>query len=84
LALPGCNGSDEDVLTYALFPQVAARFFASRAQGPKNVGKAPAAAAPAAPAAPVKAGDGKGPISSPVTYEVKIGDRSHKVTVTPV
>jgi methylmalonyl-CoA carboxyltransferase 5S subunit len=87
LALPGCNGSDEDVLTYALFPQVAPRFFASRAQGPKSVGKAPAPAVPApaaAPAAPVKQADGKGPITSPVTYEVRIGDRSHKVTVTPV
>ena len=33
LALKGCNGSDEDVLTYAMFPQVAAKFFASRAEG---------------------------------------------------
>ena len=39
LALEGCNGSDEDVLTYAMFPQVAPKFFAHRAEGPKNVGK---------------------------------------------
>src|SRR5215831_8113456 len=36
LALKGCNGSDEDVLTYAMFPQVAAKFLAARADGPKN------------------------------------------------
>ena len=30
LALAGCNGSDEDVLTYAMFPQVAPKFFKSR------------------------------------------------------
>jgi hypothetical protein len=29
MALPGCNGSDEDVLTYAMFPQVAPKFFAT-------------------------------------------------------
>ena len=39
LALDGCNGSDEDVLTYAMFPQVAPKFFASRAEGPKNLSK---------------------------------------------
>jgi methylmalonyl-CoA carboxyltransferase 5S subunit len=79
LALKGCNGSDEDVLTYAMFPQVAPKFFGQRAEGPKNLGKKPEAAKPAA-----KPAEGKGPITSPVTYEVRIGDRSHKVTVTPV
>ena len=43
LALEGCNGSDEDVLTYAMFPQVAPKFFAHRADGPRNVSKKPAA-----------------------------------------
>src|SRR5262249_31056256 len=42
LALKGCDGTDEDVLTYAMFPQVAPKFFAGRAEGPKNVGKTPA------------------------------------------
>jgi methylmalonyl-CoA carboxyltransferase 5S subunit len=83
LALKGCNGSDEDVLTYAMFPQVAAKFFASRAEGPKNVTKAAPEAPKAAPPAP-KVGDGKGPVMVPVTYQVKIGDKSHKVTVEPV
>ena len=39
--LAGCNGSDEDVLTHAMFPQVAPKFFKSRAEGPKNVGADP-------------------------------------------
>lgn len=81
LALQGCNGTDEDVLTYAMFPQVAPKFFASRPEGPKNVGKSPAAA-PAAPAP--KPGEAKGPITSPVTYEIRVGNKSHKVTVQPV
>jgi methylmalonyl-CoA carboxyltransferase 5S subunit len=80
LALKGCNGTDEDLLTYAMFPQVAPKFFATRAEGPKNVSKKPADAK-AAPAA--KPTDGKAALSGPVTYEVRIGDKSHKVTVAP-
>jgi methylmalonyl-CoA carboxyltransferase 5S subunit len=84
IATKGCNGTDEDVLTYAMFPQVAPKFFGTRDQGPKNVGKAPAAkaATPAAGAAPA-AGNGKGPVTGPVSYDVKVGDRTHRVTVTP-
>ncbi len=81
LALKGCNGSDEDVLTYAMFPQVAAKFFASRAEGPKNLTKTPPEAPKAAP--PAKTGDGKPPITAPVSYQIKIGNKSHKVTVEP-
>jgi methylmalonyl-CoA carboxyltransferase 5S subunit len=85
LGLTGCDGSDEDVLTFAMFPQVAPKFFATRAEGPKNVGKDPAAAAAAKPASAgaAKPTDGKGPVTSPVTYEVRIGDKSHTVTVAP-
>jgi len=86
LALAGCNGSDEDVLTFAMFPQVAPKFFASRADGPKNVGKVPSepvAAASKASDGQAKAADGKGPITSPVTYEVHVGKNKHKVTVSP-
>jgi len=79
LALDGCNGSDEDVLTFAMFPQVASKFLAQRGEGPKNVGKKPAAAAKSA--APV--GDGKAPVSSRVEYRIKIGDKSHNVVVEP-
>jgi methylmalonyl-CoA carboxyltransferase 5S subunit len=84
LALKGCNGSDEDVLTYAMFPQVAAKFFAQRAEGPKNLTKSPTEAKPSGPAAPVKPVDGKGPITTPVTYQIKVGEKSHKVTVEPM
>jgi methylmalonyl-CoA carboxyltransferase 5S subunit len=85
LALKGCNGSDEDVLTYAMFPQVAAKFLAARAEGPRNLTKAPPEAPKAAaPTPPAKVGDGKGPVTSPVTYQIKVGDKSHKVTVEPV
>ncbi len=45
----GFNGSDEDVLTYAMFPQVAANFFKSRAEGPKRLGKDPVKTTVAAP-----------------------------------
>lgn len=83
LALPGCNRSDEDVLTYAMFPQVAPKFFAQRTQGPKNLTKTAAEPAKAAPAAAGKSGDGKGPITATVTYQIKIGDKSHQVTVEP-
>jgi methylmalonyl-CoA carboxyltransferase 5S subunit len=84
LGLKGCNGTDEDVLTYAMFPQVAPKFFSTRADGPKNVSKASteAAAAPK-PVAAAKSTDGNGPITSPVTYEIRIGEKSHKVTVQP-
>src|SRR5205085_8678925 len=62
LALKGCNGTDEDVLTHAMFPQVASKFFAHRHEGPKNVGKDPLAAESKAPApAAAKNGNGKGP-----------------------
>jgi methylmalonyl-CoA carboxyltransferase 5S subunit len=81
LALKGCNGSDEDVLTYAMFPQVAAKFLAQRADGPKNLTKVPAEASRSA--VPVKPADGKGPVTTPVSYRVKVGDKSHKVIVEP-
>ncbi len=44
-AIPNFDGSDEDVLTYAMFPGVAEAFFKSRPEGPKNLGKDPAKAA---------------------------------------
>lgn len=81
LALKGCDGSDEDVLTYAMFPQVAPKFFASRHEGPKNLGKDPAAAA--APPPPSPADSARGPVAGKVSYEVKIGGKTHKVTVAP-
>jgi methylmalonyl-CoA carboxyltransferase 5S subunit len=84
LVLPGCNGSDEDVLTVAMFPQVAPKFFSTRDQGPKNLGKDPNAPAAAAPAAAAQGPDtGKGPVRTAVTYDVKLNGDTHRVTVTP-
>jgi methylmalonyl-CoA carboxyltransferase 5S subunit len=87
VALAGSNGSDEDVLTYAMFPKVAPKFFTTRAQGPKNLGKdpnAPPAAAAQAPAKAPVAESGKGPVRTTITYDVKCNGKSHKVTVSPV
>jgi len=82
LELKGCNGSDEDVLTYSMFPQVAPKFFGTREQGPKNLGRDPGAKPVEAPAAP-PAGNGNGPLRTAVTYDVKLNGRTHKVTVSP-
>ena len=35
----GCNGSDEDVLTYAMFPKAATQFFQTRTAGPKEISR---------------------------------------------
>lgn len=80
-AISGFDGSDEDVLTYAMFPKVAPGFFLSRADGPKNVGRDPAELAAERAAA---AGDSKtGPVRGPIKYEITINGRSHSVAVKP-
>jgi len=82
LALNGCNGTDEDVLTFAMFPQVAPRFFGTRDQGPKNLGKDPSKAAPApVAAAAAKSGTAAAQPSGPVKYAVTINGQTHNVTV---
>lgn len=83
LALKGCNGSDEDVLTYAMFPQVAPKFFTTRPEGPKNLGKDPAAKPAAAAPAGGSAETGKGPVMTTISYDVKLNGKTHKVTVAP-
>ena len=71
LALPGCQSCDEDVLTYAMFPQVAPQFFLRRKDGPKNVGSDPAPKASA-------------PLAGPVKYAVTFAGKTHDVTVAPL
>ena len=74
----GFNGTDEDVLTEALFPQVAPGFFATRPEGPKNVGTDPA-----------EAGEGGGGAPPPdavrthIKYQVTVDGTSHVVSVDP-
>lgn len=80
LALKGCNGTDEDVLTFAMFPQVAPKFFGTRDQGPKNVGKDPSAAPAPAKGAAAAAG-GNGLPTGPVKYAVTLNGQTHNVTV---
>ncbi len=86
LAIEGCNGSDEDVLTYAMFPQVAPKFFKTRSEGPRNLGKDPGKAAPAQPPAAAKAAavNGQPDSGSTVKYVITLDGREHNVTVAPV
>ena len=79
-ALDGCDGSDEDVLTHAMFPQVAPKFFQSRAEGPKNLGREPAKAG--ASADPKPAVNGKA-TAAPINYVVTLNGREHRVSVAP-
>jgi len=82
LALAGCNGGDEDVLTFAMFPQVAPKFFKSRNQGPKNVGTDPAKKAAPAELKPQANGKPR-PSASPVNYVITLNGKEHRVTVAP-
>jgi methylmalonyl-CoA carboxyltransferase 5S subunit len=81
LKVEGCDGTDEDVLTYAMFPKVAPGFFKTRPEGPKNVGKDPGQVEAERAA---KAGDtGTGPVRSPIKYEITIDGKKHSVAVKP-
>jgi methylmalonyl-CoA carboxyltransferase 5S subunit len=83
LAVEGCNGKDEDVLTYAMFPQVAPKFFKTRPEGPKNLGKDPAAVA-LKPAAKEPSHNGDKPVpTTPHNYVITLNGQEHKVTVSP-
>jgi len=77
-ALEGNDGTDEDVLTYAMFPAVAPDFFKHRAEGPKSVALSQAQldaekAAQAAGTTTAAVGD--------ITYTVSVGGRTHTVKV---
>lgn len=78
-ALPGFDGTDEDVLTNALFPGVAPGFFTTRDEGPKNVGKTQEQLAKEKA---VASGQSKA-IREPITYKITVGGRSQTVKVEP-
>jgi methylmalonyl-CoA carboxyltransferase 5S subunit len=80
LGLPGCKGDDEDVLTYAMFPQVAPKFFNSRSEGPKNLGKDPVKKVEEAKAAGKANGKALG---EPINYVITLNGREHRVSVAP-
>jgi methylmalonyl-CoA carboxyltransferase 5S subunit len=83
-ALPGCDGTDEDVLTYALFPQIAGKFFASRAEGPKNLTRP--LTVPSPPPTPPPASERRPAAQSAgaVRYSVTLDGQVHEVTVAAV
>ena len=76
-ALDGFDGTDEDVLTYAMFPSVAENFFGTRADGPKNVGKSPEQMSEQAAAKE----QNSSAVVGPIKYKVSMGGREHSVVV---
>jgi methylmalonyl-CoA carboxyltransferase 5S subunit len=82
LALEGCNGSDEDVLTYAMFPQVAPKFFKSRSQGATNLGKEPGKKTEESSEKPAGKTNGKPAPQGATNYVITLNGKEHKVTVT--
>src|SRR5665811_1479872 len=81
-ATEGFNGTEEDVLTSAMFPQVAPSFFKSRPEGPKNVSRDPAEVAAESAAAAGAGGPGS-PVRTPIKYSVTVNGTSHSVSVAP-
>lgn len=69
----GGDGSEEDALTYAMFPNVAPKFFAERAKGPVKAEEAFAAK----PAASAPSAGGKGG-----SYTVNVNGTSYNVTTS--
>jgi methylmalonyl-CoA carboxyltransferase 5S subunit len=72
--LEGADGTDEDVLTYAMFPGVAPKFFKERSAGPKNLASDPK---------PTIDPNHKGVLTAPINYEVTVNGKKQKVTVAP-
>ena len=70
----GGDGSDEDALTYAMFPNVAPKFFAERAKGP--VDAASTFAKKEAPAAAAKENKGG-------SYTINVNGTAYNVTTGP-
>jgi methylmalonyl-CoA carboxyltransferase 5S subunit len=77
--LPGFRGTDEDVLTYAMFPKTAPQFFKTRTEGPNQLG----GELTTKNSEPPDANRHGGASTSPVTYVVTLNGKEHKVTVAP-
>jgi methylmalonyl-CoA carboxyltransferase 5S subunit len=80
--IDGFDGSDEDVLTLAMFPKVAPGFFTTRADGPKNLGRDPAELE--AERCAVITDTKSGPLRVPIKYEITINGKKSSVAVKPV
>jgi len=76
--LEGFDGTEEDILTYAMFPAVAPDFFAHRHEGPKSAAKSEADLA--AEHEMEAAGLRVAAVGS-ITYNVSLGGRLHTVLV---
>ncbi|MDR1386923.1 MAG: methylmalonyl-CoA carboxytransferase subunit 5S [Propionibacteriaceae bacterium] len=74
--LEGNDGSDEDVLTFAMFPTVAPGFFQTRDEGPRSVAKTEAQLKAEKEAQ-------AGAVTGPIKYKVSLGGRAHTVQVEP-
>ncbi len=70
----GGDGSDEDVLTYAMFPNVAPKFFAERSKGPVDA----ASTFAKKEAAPAAAKENKGG-----SYTINVNGTAYNVTTGP-
>ena len=81
-ALEGNNGSAEDVLTYAMFPQVAPKFFKTRSEGRKNLGQDPSKK-PADAKVPAAAAPNGSALAAEVNYVITLNGKEHRVTVAP-
>ncbi len=79
----GCNGSDEDILTYAMFPKVAAKFFQTRTAGPKKASRELSEAKSAKKPAALGSASNKAEPGQSRTYIISISGEEHTVTVTP-
>jgi methylmalonyl-CoA carboxyltransferase 5S subunit len=79
----GCNGSDEDVLTYAMFPNAASHFFKTRAAGPKGVGEKLRKTSGGPELALSENASSSARMGPSRSYLISVGGEEHKVTVTP-
>ena len=77
------NGSDEDVLTYAMFPNVAPQFFQTREAGPKNIGRESSEAKGGSEPTPSENARSNASPGPPKSYIIRVGGEEHTVTVTP-
>jgi methylmalonyl-CoA carboxyltransferase 5S subunit len=78
----GGNGSEEDVLTYTMFPKAATQFFQSRTAGSKEImrelGEAKADPAPAL----LRSASSRAKTGTCRSYIIEVSGEEHKVTVT--
>ena len=79
----GCNGTDEDVLTYAMFPEVAPEFFRRRGDNKKVIAREPLTSAPTTSDQDFRGAVGP-ELASPVSYFVTINGKEHKVSIRPL